>query len=987
MKITLLRLFLCITIGLPCLSFADPLAYEIVKDTMSLPLLSPAVAQRRILKLRLSNGLEAYIISDPSAQQSAAALSVDAGSWQDPPDYPGTAHFLEHMLFLGTVKYPQESSFDSFVGDHEGMTNAYTQATKTNFLFSINNAAFDEALDRFSDFFKEPLFNPSGVGREMQAVDQEYAKDLNSDDWRREFVHKAVANPKHPESAFNIGNRETLSHISQNVLKAWYKEHYSANLMHLVVFSPLPLEQLKELVIRDFSQIPNKGQKPYANGLSMRSPEVLGQVIYAEPLQEIFTLSLRWEIPPSIAEEKQSNPAALIGYVLGNEAKGGLVAQLREEKLAENLSVDQDVMGTKIAEFALDFELTPKGLKEIDTVIERCFQAIANLKKHGVPRYLFDEIVQMQKINYQYPPAQKAYESVEDYIKIINYEPLETFPLVTNIVQQYNPTAIQQFLDILKPQNTEIILMAPKQLTGIQYDREAKWFKVPYTIQKPSADVLKVWETAKENPAIFLPEPNPFIPQNLTLLNKGSIDSSSEASLSLPQPKAIVNLPEATIYFAPDAIYHSPEISWNIEIKTPSIDAGNAQSVVLGDLYIKHLTENLNQVVYLASLGGIKCHLNTTEEGFGITIEGYNDKASILLQAVLKQLKNFDLSAELLEYYKESLRREYQNFSKEDPLKKAQETLKSILYRKFATHYQEAHALKNINLATWNDFTAQLFDKTFTQGLLYGNLTEGQTLELWKQIKSALSSRKPYLKANQPKKSRACLPSAQGPFYIEQKAQAAGNAVELAIQYASFSFKARAALHIISKSIGVPFFNSLRTKQQTGYIVDNNIEESERHMFALFAVQSDSHDGRDLLARFELVIDTYLQGLETEGLPEKQFDEIKNSMLISLQKMPSSLSEMGLLLKTLAFDYDGDFNWRAKRIEGAKELSYDECLAIARQLLGHENKRRLAVIIKGSKPSNRILSYIKAKSLKTIRNASTYTTREKPDCPLLKPVR
>ena len=59
--------------------------------------------------------LEAYLISDPGVHESAAALAVEAGSWQDPKEYPGMAHFLEHMLFMGTTAYPNESEYMHYI--------------------------------------------------------------------------------------------------------------------------------------------------------------------------------------------------------------------------------------------------------------------------------------------------------------------------------------------------------------------------------------------------------------------------------------------------------------------------------------------------------------------------------------------------------------------------------------------------------------------------------------------------------------------------------------------------------------------------------------------------------------------------------------------------------------------------------------------------------------------------------------------------------
>ena len=100
--------------------------FERIKDCNNLYIHTYSLQNRKTSKIRLSNNLEVWIISDPLAEQSAAALSVNIGSWQDPVEYPGTAHFLEHMLFLGTKKYPSEDEFMSFVSQGGGQSNAYT---------------------------------------------------------------------------------------------------------------------------------------------------------------------------------------------------------------------------------------------------------------------------------------------------------------------------------------------------------------------------------------------------------------------------------------------------------------------------------------------------------------------------------------------------------------------------------------------------------------------------------------------------------------------------------------------------------------------------------------------------------------------------------------------------------------------------------------------------------------------------------------------
>ena len=87
--------------------------------------------------LLLDNGLKCLLISDPTTDRSAASLDVHAGYMLDPTQFPGLAHFLEHMLFMGSKKYPSENEFSKFIDENSGMTNAYTSNENTNYHFEV----------------------------------------------------------------------------------------------------------------------------------------------------------------------------------------------------------------------------------------------------------------------------------------------------------------------------------------------------------------------------------------------------------------------------------------------------------------------------------------------------------------------------------------------------------------------------------------------------------------------------------------------------------------------------------------------------------------------------------------------------------------------------------------------------------------------------------------------------------------------------------
>ena len=79
--------------------------------------------QRQYRRFLLPNQMKVLLISDPVLQRGAASMTVGTDSIHDPSEFQGLAHFLEHMLFLGTEKYPDPGSYQKFVSIHDGFSN------------------------------------------------------------------------------------------------------------------------------------------------------------------------------------------------------------------------------------------------------------------------------------------------------------------------------------------------------------------------------------------------------------------------------------------------------------------------------------------------------------------------------------------------------------------------------------------------------------------------------------------------------------------------------------------------------------------------------------------------------------------------------------------------------------------------------------------------------------------------------------------------
>lgn len=121
--------------------------------------------ERSYTGLKLSNNIKILLISDPTVEKSACSVSVGVGSLEDPDHSLGLAHFLEHMLFMGSTKYPDHNSYSSFITSNSGYDNAYTSDSETNYYFEVKNSAFPEAVERLANFFTGALLTESCISK------------------------------------------------------------------------------------------------------------------------------------------------------------------------------------------------------------------------------------------------------------------------------------------------------------------------------------------------------------------------------------------------------------------------------------------------------------------------------------------------------------------------------------------------------------------------------------------------------------------------------------------------------------------------------------------------------------------------------------------------------------------------------------------------------------------------------------------------------
>jgi len=937
----MLKTFFPFLLIVSSLSFAGETAYRDVSDTSDLPLLSHSLKEREIAKIQLNNYLNVYIISDPEADQSAAALSVGSGSWSDPKEYPGMAHLLEHMLFMGTEGFPGESEFSSYLADHGGRSNAYTAPDRTVYMFDINNDSFISGLDRFSNFFINPILSPDSMSRELHNVDQEHAKNIENDGWRTYMISKEMGNQNHPNCGFSTGNSETLSPVPPEAMRAWFEANYAPQDMNLVIYSRLEIDELKKQVALLFCRIPKREKENLQIEETLLSNRQKGHITTIKPIKDLTRLSITWELPQKFASDTTKS-ADLIAYALSRGQKFSLSEKLKKEGLIDNISISTEAVGKYNIVFEIDLALTNEGLEKKDLVIQRCFEAVHGLQESGVPSYLFDEMTTMAALDYQYQSREDAFSFVSSLAGTLQHEELSTYPRKTILADVYTPSNISEILTLLTPKSAQYTLICPPEKSGKNPTYTEKWMGAEYSVGDIDTKTFALWEDAMINPEIKLAHPNPFLPSSLAI-----IDQKKRSA-----PFKFIDDDLGKLFYLDDDEFRSPEVMHLIHIKSPLVDK-SAISQVCTQIFLNHLGKKLHPTLLCTRAAGLGASFSTDQGAITIAINGYSEKASFLIEEILKMAHSKPTESEF-QIIQNYLQKAYANSARDLPIYQALELTASLIKDDKTTNHEKLEAIAELTYEDYLLFSDVLFEESYTEGFLSGNLTLKDAESIWLDIRHILGS-EPYPKEERFTRIVTPLPN-NGPFFIQKKTPAAGNSAVLVLDEGDFTFEKRAAQTLLSKALHEAFFNTLRTKQKTAYIAASIDKEEERRLFQYFLVQSSTHDPLDLVYRFELFIENYLQNLSSK-IPEDRFDTLKKSGITQLEKPFRNLDEKTLFYDLLAFSYDEDFDWKEKRIQGLEALDYKRFLSLTKEFLSRDNRKRLAILYSGELPKNHLFSY------------------------------
>lgn len=828
--------------------------------------------------------------TDTTKYLAAASLTVGVGSFEDPEDIPGLMHFLEHMVFMGSEKYPKENDFDFFITKHGGHDNAHTDMEHTTFYFEVQERNLTGGLDRFAQFFINPLMKQEAMAREREAVHSEFQMALPEDAYRAQQIFGTFAAEGHPMGKFTWGNETTLNtgipdealHTKLHELRLKY---YSGHYMTLAVQARLSLDDLQELVCNIFSQVPNnKLPRPSYTQLDYPfPPDKFHRLCRIVPTKEEHSVEVSWALP-SLLAHYQTKPLHFISHLLGHEGRGSILSYLKKKVWAAGLYSGNDESGfehnSTYALLSISVDLTDEGFANLEEVLCVIFQYLAMLREAGPIERVFKEIQQIERLKFEYAEELSTVENVENLSEAMQLYPPEHYLTGDCLNEHYDPKIIKECLDALVPETCNITINSKTQES--RCDLTEKWFGTKHCLEDVPKEWKERWASLPQNPELFITTPNLFIPDNFDLITPEK---------DVPDyPERVVEDERGTVWFRHDVKFQLPRTYCYVYLLN-DVTLRSPRMAALQDLFLRLFEQQVMEDVYPAAMAQYAYSLSSGDQGMLLKLNGFNQKLPQVLDLLLHHLETFGENLDEMtfqEMRQQQMKQYYCSILKPDRVRN--DLRLSVLQE---VHWTSQQKLQEIRTATTKDlleeYVPHILAPSSVQVLVQGNTTPKEAEELYQRVKKRL--RDP---PSQPLTELCTNELAGGAWTLRARAANPSNTNSSVINYYQHkqgSLKLEVLHEFIDMVMEGPVFDQLRTREQLGY----HVHCTNHNTYGILGIsvtvntQANKFSVSHVDQRIEAFLEEFLRTVKNMG--EAEVVELKETLTSMKQTIDLTLKE------------------------------------------------------------------------------------------------
>lgn len=898
---------------------------------------------RQYQAITLDNGMTVLLVSDSGAPKSLAALTLPIGSLDDPDQQLGLAHYLEHMVLMGSKHYPQPDNLAEFLRKHGGSHNASTASYRTAFYLEVENDSLEPAVDRLADAVAAPLLDPVNADRERHAVNAELTMARSRDGLRMAQVGAETLNPAHPGSRFSGGNLDTLkdkpaSKLHQ-ALTNFYQTYYSANLMKAVIYSNKPLKEMAAIATKTFGRVSNHNASVPAINVPVVTEAQQGIIIHYVPAQPRKQLKVEFRIANN-SDRFRSKTDTLISYLLSNRSKNTLTDWLQKQGLADDVNAGADPMTDRNSGvFAITVSLTDKGLAQRDDVVAAIFSYINMLREKGIDKRYFDEVSHVLALDFRYPSISRDMDYIEWLADTMLRVPVEHTLDAPYLADDYDPAAIKARLDGMTPEKARIWYISPQE----PHNKQAYFVNAPYQVDSVKQQTFVDWQQRASKIQLSMPVLNPYIPDDFTLI--------ADDGKKYNHPVKLENNYGMRIYWMPSQYYASePKATITLALRNKQAISNARQQVLFGlNDYLSSLA--LDELNSQASVGGIS--FSTGEnDGLIFSASGFTQRLPTLLKKLVEKYSTFQPNEQQLEqaksWYLERLETAEKGKAFEQAIQPMQ-MLSQLPYTQRETRRKLVSAMTLKEVVTYRD---NLIRNATPEMMVLGNLSADSVTQLGRDLKQQMQSdgsrywHSKFVTFDKPIKAN-----------LQQTGSSTDSALAaLYIPLGYGEYQSMANSSMLSQIIQPWFYNQLRTEEQLGYAVFAFQMPVGRQWGIGFLLQSNSKQPAYLLQRYQAFYPQAEKRLR--DMSKQDFSQYQQAMINELQQHPQTLDEEATRYSR---DFDRQnyaFDTRQKIIEQIQQLTASGLADFFHQAVMRKNGMVMTSQIAGSGEAKTEFAYL-----------------------------
>lgn len=886
----------------------------------------------------LENGLRAILISASATPLSAASITVGAGTLCNPRDKQGLAHFVEHLLFQGSKKYPHPGEFQNFIIRNGGYYYAETDLDCTNYGFQVKSGSFDEAFDRFADFFMAPLMAKETIPAELKIIEEEFQKFSASDAYTVATVKARFYKEGHPLKNMLLGgNAKTLKSATHRDAKAYFETYYRPDVITLAVIGSQGLDELEGIVRKAFSS--KKRGKPvniqeYKDFIDEKNTV---EVVHIATKSNYKMLYLDFAVE-SEKDDWKGRPGYLIRTLLESNAAGSLLALLKQEGLATDLKVStgQNAKANTGTGWTICFTLTDKGFDEYKRVLDMFFAEINLLKGSEFPAELFEK---------------KRIASIEDVeiartltglsltkpmaLSLQSYPAEHLIDLNFIHLMEKNESAYYKVLEQIRPSRMIASLLTPDLKEGIT----EPYYGTLYTSTRESDDFYNKLMTPGKYEFLHIPK---------VVFNAEQSEAAPNVAKYTDLPICLSKDAGKSLFLIRSNAFGNKRVSTRIRLSLPDENISLKEAAKL-ELLVAMINEAMPAWIgQEATLSGTEFSVDSRPHRLIFEISGQSEKVRLTVDLLARFLSSPDRGI-FYNAIKSNLVSTYKSYDQQDAYIKAWECYTSIAGNNYWRYRDYIPLIESTTSRDVAAFSKTICAKSKLEAMIYGDVTESAAPQIVEGLARLVSHDGGGGGTHSKYRILKILRDEDLIFWDSHSSSNSG----IHIAYHNVggpSPEDMAASMILGKYIGGVIHTKMCIEDKIAYVAGAYNYSYIDQSHAYIDIQSSRFPADELLSRTDSLLAQLPEMFE--HIADDHWRDIVEGIRDELSRGPLSITEATRRSFDSAFERDENWEWNDTLIKAVEKTNKQDVAKLLKETFDKQTRRRVVVVESGDKQAS-----------------------------------